>query len=109
MLQKAQASVAVPLVAMDIRHLGFKSSSFDAAVIAFVLFHLPDPVQGLVEVAHVLRPGGLLGVSTWGSSPSFGASNVWDEALSANDAGPDPCQSTDRDELLPGEASGVAS
>lgn len=100
MLKVAQESVTVPLVAMDIRHLGFESGSFDAAVMAFVLFHLPDPVQGLVEIRRVLRPGAMLGICVWGSSPSFGASDVWDEALSAFGAGPDPFQSTDRDNLM---------
>jgi ubiquinone/menaquinone biosynthesis C-methylase UbiE len=100
MLKVAQESVTVPLVAMDIRQLGFESGSFDAAVMAFVLFHLPDPVQGLVEIHRVLRPGGSLGICVWGSSPSFGASDVWDEALSSFGAGPDPFNSTDRDELM---------
>jgi ubiquinone/menaquinone biosynthesis C-methylase UbiE len=100
MLEVAQESVTVPLAAMDIRHLGFESGSFDAAVMAFVLFHLPDPVQGLVEIGRVLRPGGVLGICVWGSSQSFGASDVWDEALSSFGAGPDPFQSTDRDELM---------
>jgi ubiquinone/menaquinone biosynthesis C-methylase UbiE len=100
MLKVAQEAGAAPLGAMDIRRLGLASDSFDAAVMVFVLFHLKEPVQGLVEVHRVLRPGGSLGLCVWGSSPSFGASDVWDEALSAFGAGPDPFQSTDRDDLM---------
>jgi ubiquinone/menaquinone biosynthesis C-methylase UbiE len=100
MLKVAQESGNAPLGAMDIRRLGLASGSFDAAVMIFVLFHLIEPVQGLVEIHRVLRPGGSLGICVWGSSPSFGASDVWDETLSAFGAGPDPFQSTDRDELM---------
>jgi ubiquinone/menaquinone biosynthesis C-methylase UbiE len=100
MLQVARASVTIPILAMDACRLGFRSGSFDAAVLAFVLFHLPEPVRGLVEIGRVLRSGGALGVATWGSPESFGASDVWDEALLACGAGPDPLESNDRDELM---------
>ncbi|MFL5758837.1 MAG: class I SAM-dependent methyltransferase [Thermomicrobiales bacterium] len=100
MLKVAQASVTIPLAAMDAGRLGFRSDSFDAAVLAFVLFHLPDPVQGLVEIGRVLRPGGVLGVATWGPPASFGASDVWDDVLTAFGAQADPVASNDRDELM---------
>jgi ubiquinone/menaquinone biosynthesis C-methylase UbiE len=100
MLRVARASVPAPLAAMDARRLGLQSGSFDAAVMVFVLFHLPNPVAGLVEVARVLRSGGVLGVTTWGTRPGFAASGIWDEALAAYSAGPDPVDSTDRDDLM---------
>ena len=103
MLEVARASIDAPtvaLVAMDARRLAFRSESFDAAVLAFMLFHLADPVQGLVEVAHVLRPGGTIGVTTWGAKASFRASKIWDEELDAFGAGPDPAAATDWDELM---------
>lgn len=99
MLRVARASVAVPLAAMDARRLGLRAGSFDAAVLAFVLFHLPDPVAGLVEIGRVLRPGGAIGVTAWGTRPGFAASDVWDEALAACGAGPDPYDAPDRDDL----------
>ncbi len=39
-------------------------ASFDIAIMAEVLEHLPDPEKGLNEVARLLRPGGLLFVAT---------------------------------------------
>jgi SAM-dependent methyltransferase len=103
MLRIAQASIDDPLVAlvaMDAQRLAFHSDSFDAAVLAFMLFHLADPVQGLFEVARVLRPGGVIGVATWGGKASFAASDAWDEELEACGAGPDPAAVTDRDDLM---------
>lgn len=102
MLRVARARTAgpLPLAAMDARRLGFPAESFDAAVLAFMLFHLSDPVAGLVEVRRVLREGGVVGVTTWGTRPPFAASDVWDEELSACGAGPDPYDAPDRDDLM---------
>ena len=100
MLRVAGASVAVPLAAMDARRLGLRAGSFDAALLAFVLFHLPDPVAGLAEVGRVLAPGGVLGVTTWGTRPHFAASDVWDDELAVFGAGPDPDDTPDRDDLM---------
>jgi SAM-dependent methyltransferase len=100
MLRVAQSSFTVPLAVMDARRLGFRAERFDAALLAFVLFHLPEPVQGLREVGRVLRPGGLIGATTWGTSPGFAASRVGDEVLDDAGAGPDPVAATDRDDLM---------
>jgi SAM-dependent methyltransferase len=100
MLRVARTSTAIPLAAMDARRLGIRSGSFDAALLAFVLFHIPDPVGGLVEIGRVLAPGGLLGITTWGTRPGFVASQVWDEVLAACGAGPDPYDAADRDDLM---------
>jgi SAM-dependent methyltransferase len=100
MLRVARANVSVPLAAMDIQQLAIRDSVFDAALLAFVLFHLPDPVQGLSEIGRVLRPGGVLGVTTWGTGQGFPASAVWDEELAAAGAGPDPFDTEGRDDLM---------
>jgi SAM-dependent methyltransferase len=44
----------------DVQTLAFDDASFDVAVAAWMLFHVPDLERGLGELARVLRPGGRL-------------------------------------------------
>jgi ubiquinone/menaquinone biosynthesis C-methylase UbiE len=44
----------------DVQELPFADGSFDVAVAAWMLYHVPDLDRGLSEVARVLRPGGIL-------------------------------------------------
>ena len=44
----------------DAQELPFADGSFDCAVAAWMLFHVPDLGRGLAELARVLRPGGRL-------------------------------------------------
>jgi SAM-dependent methyltransferase len=44
----------------DVQSLDLPSESFDGAVAAWMLFHVPDLDRGLGEIARVLRPGGRL-------------------------------------------------
>jgi SAM-dependent methyltransferase len=48
----------------DVQSLPFPDSSFDCAVAAWMLFHVPDIDAGLRELARVLRPGGRLVATT---------------------------------------------
>ena len=87
MLRLARAaSPDVPQAVMDAAELGLRSGAFDAAVLAFVLFHLPDPARGLAEAARILRPGGVAGTTTWGADQLLPASVMWDEELDAEGA-----------------------
>ena len=44
----------------DVQELAFANASFDSAVAAWMLYHVPDLDRGLAELARVLRPGGRL-------------------------------------------------
>ena len=44
----------------DVQSLPFDGESFDTAVAAWMLYHVPDLDRGLAELARVLAPGGRL-------------------------------------------------
>ena len=56
----------VDLRVMDAEQLDFPDARFDVLTAAFALFFLPDPARAAAEFRRVLRPGGVLAVSTWG-------------------------------------------
>jgi len=43
---------------MDVQSLDFPDRHFDAAVATFVFCSVPDPIQGLKELARVVKPQG---------------------------------------------------
>jgi SAM-dependent methyltransferase len=57
----------------DAMALPFGADSFDAAVMALVIFFVPDPATGIAEMARVVRPGGIVAAYAWdvlgGGSP----------------------------------------
>ncbi len=66
--------------------LSFVDECFDLVVLAFVLFHLDDPMKALVEAKRVLAPGGCMGTITWQSDSSTEASTAWNEELDRHGA-----------------------
>jgi SAM-dependent methyltransferase len=77
-----------PLAAMDAARLGLSAEAFDVCILAFMIFHLTDPVAGLEETARVLAPGGTVGTITWGDDPSYPALDIWLEELEGHGAAP---------------------
>ncbi len=85
---------------MDARRLAFAAGSVDRVVMAFMLFHLEDPLAGLREARRVLRGGGRLGAVTWGGDLESKATRVWTECLDAHGASkPDPATVTRHDQV----------
>jgi SAM-dependent methyltransferase len=89
MLRVAQAE-EYRLAVMDAETLALRAESFDVVVLAFVLFHIPDPARALREVRRVLRKQGVVGVVTWGNDPGSPTAGIWKEELDAIGALPDP-------------------
>lgn len=82
----ARAPGDYPRVVMDIARAAFGPGSFDACILAFVLFHLADPASGLREVHRLLAPGGWIGTTTWGEDPGYAALEIWAEELDEHGA-----------------------
>jgi len=57
----------VEAVVGDVQELPFSDGSFDCAVAAWMLYHVPDVERGIGELARVLRPGGHLVAVTNGA------------------------------------------
>src|SRR5262245_3381339 len=49
----------------DAMALPFSADSFDAAVMALVIFFVPDPAKGIAEMVRVVRPTGLVASYAW--------------------------------------------
>jgi SAM-dependent methyltransferase len=49
----------------DAMALSYADGSFDAAVMALVIFFIPDPAKGVAEMARVVCPGGTVATYAW--------------------------------------------
>jgi ubiquinone/menaquinone biosynthesis C-methylase UbiE len=79
MIRLAQSET--PRVVLDARALPLADGSFDRVLMAFVLFHVPEPIRALKGVRRVLAPGGRLGLATWGEQRPRAAITAWVEEL----------------------------
>jgi len=59
------AARAANFIQGDAMALPFSDGRFDAAVMALVLFFVPDPVKGVTEMVRVVRPGGTVATYAW--------------------------------------------
>ena len=49
----------------DAMNLPFEAGRFDAAVMALVIFFVPEPAKGLAEMMRVVSPGGMVTAYAW--------------------------------------------
>ena len=68
----------------DAMGLPFKRHRFDAAVMALVIFFVPDPAKGVAEMVRVTRPGGLVAAYAWDLlGGGFPFDPIWEETRAA--------------------------
>ena len=80
--------------------LPFTDGGFDAVLTQLVVHFLPDPVAGLVEMARVARPDGVLAASVWDHAGGLGPLGLfW---VVARELDPDVLDESD----LPGARAG---
>jgi len=49
----------------DATALPYADTSFDAAVMALVIFFVPEPAKGVAEMARIVKPGGSVSAYAW--------------------------------------------
>jgi ubiquinone/menaquinone biosynthesis C-methylase UbiE len=67
----------------DAEDLPFADASFDAALAAFVVNHLPHPERGAAELRRVVAPGGRVAVAMWDRPERVEFLGLFDEAMHA--------------------------
>lgn len=71
--------------------LPFQDDRFDAAVMALVIFFVPEPATGVAEMARVVRPGGTVAAYAWDmAGGGFPFAAVREEMRLAGLTMPDP-------------------
>src|SRR5258706_12875872 len=49
----------------DATSLAFPNASFDASIMALVIFFVPEPARGVAEMVRVVSPGGIVAAYPW--------------------------------------------
>jgi len=83
----------------DAEAIDVESGCFDAVTAGFMIFFCPDPDRVLAEFARVLKPGGVVALSTFdGTTPSAWLRQIGEELFGPSDDR--PSEAFDRAEVL---------
>jgi SAM-dependent methyltransferase len=94
-----------PALVADARRLPLARGSCTAVVAGFCLNHVPDPEHALVEAARVVRPGGVVLISSYAEDDTHGAKAAVEAAVAEVGWRPEPWISEIRAESIPGLAT----
>jgi ubiquinone/menaquinone biosynthesis C-methylase UbiE len=94
---EVQRSKGIDARVGDVQQLPFADGEFDAALAAWMLYHVPELDRGLAELARVLKPGGVL-VAVTNSVDHL--QELWDMAELANAIGKFTFRSDNGEEIL---------
>jgi SAM-dependent methyltransferase len=72
----------------DAMALPFPDDAFDAAVMALVIFFVPNPASGVAEMARVVRPGGIVSAYAWNFTSGGFPYGLIQEAMRAEGINP---------------------
>jgi len=100
MLQEAKRRANARFVCLDASALVFRPASFDVAISTFILQHVPDPAGVFREILQALKPGGAIGLATWGAKDAMPGAEIWTEELDRAGAGEDPRPEENHRELV---------
>jgi ubiquinone/menaquinone biosynthesis C-methylase UbiE len=85
------ASAPAELTTGDAMALPYPDNSVDVAIMALVLFFVPDPDKGLAEMIRVTRPGGMVAAYVWDlPGGGFPADAIWVELAAIGRPVPKP-------------------
>lgn len=73
----ARREPSLTLVRGDGRTLPFADDAFDAVTFTYLLRYVDDPASTIIELARVLRPGGVLGSIEFGVPPNASVRRAW--------------------------------
>jgi SAM-dependent methyltransferase len=83
----------------------FPMTVFDVAVMALVIFFVPDPAKGVAEMARVVRPGGEVAAYVWDTIGGKGAAAPIESEIAGD--GPHATASTEFRSLADRGTSGI--
>ncbi|TXR95833.1 class I SAM-dependent methyltransferase [Streptomyces sp. col6] len=89
--------------------LPFPDAEFDAVVGNFVLNHVGRPLEALVEMHRVTRPGGRIAVTVWEVPGTPGQALVWRAAQAAGLTRPDWLATVDEERNFARTPDGLAT